>query len=154
MAEVKLAEALAVLDVLKAPGPGCLANEEKCLAGQAARQASPAVRLADVCGTLSIPKSTCEDRGARVSRPDPKAALGARVRAPFEASGGAYGSESVTADIRSGAGGPVSWRDLAEGDTETPVVASEKVVRAIMAEDVFRQASVSLKIIGRFSRHH
>ena len=55
-AEVRLAEALAVLDVLKAPGPGCLTNEEKYLAGQAARQASPAVRLADVCGTLSIPK--------------------------------------------------------------------------------------------------
>ena len=135
MAEVKLAEALAVLDVLKAPGPGCLANEEKYLAGQAARQASPAVRLADVCGTLSIPKSTYEDQGARLSRPDPKAALRARVRASFEASGGAYGSESVTADIRSGAGEPVSWRDLAEGDMETPVVASEKVVRAIMAEE-------------------
>lgn len=135
MAEVKLVEALAVLDVLKAPGPGCLTNEEKYLAGQAARQASPAVRLADVCGTLSIPKSTYEDQGARLSRPDPKAALRARVKASFEASGGAYGSESVTADIRSGAGEPVSWRDLAEGDMETPVVASEKVVRAIMAEE-------------------
>lgn len=44
-------------------------------------------------------------------------------------------TESVTADMRSGAGEPVSWRDLAEGDMETPVVASEKVVRAIMAEE-------------------
>ena len=41
MAEVKLAEALAVLDVLKAPGPGCLTNEEKYLAGQAARGGEP-----------------------------------------------------------------------------------------------------------------
>ena len=135
MAEVKLAEALAVLDVLKAPGPGSLTSEEKFLAGQAARAASPAVRLADVCATLSIPKSTYEDQRARLSRPDPKAALRLRVRASFEASGGAYGSESVTADLRSGPGEPVSWRDLEPGDAVTPVVASEKVVRAIMAEE-------------------
>ena len=32
-AEVRLAEALAVLDVLKAPGPGSLTNEEKHRAG-------------------------------------------------------------------------------------------------------------------------
>ena len=81
------------------------------------------------------PKSTYEDQRARVGRPDPKAALRARVRASFEASGGTYGSESVTADLRSGAGEPVSWRDLAAGDMATPVVASEKVVRAIMAEE-------------------
>ena len=135
MAEVKLFEALAVLDVLKAPGPGSLTNGEKYLAGQAAREASPLVRLADVCETLSIPKSTYEDQRARVGRPDPKAALRLRVRASFEASGGAYGSESVTADLRSGPGEPVSWRDLAVGDMATPVVASEKVVRAIMAEE-------------------
>ena len=135
MAEVKLAEALAVLDVLKAPGPGSLTNGEKYLAGQAAREACPLVRLSDVTSTLSIPKSTYEDQRARVGRPDPKAALRARVRASFEASGGAYGAESVTADLRSGPGEPVSWRDLAPGDAETPVVASEKVVRAIMAEE-------------------
>ena len=58
-----------------------------------------------------------------------------RVRASFEASGGAYGAESVTADLRSGEGEPVSWRDLEPGDMSTPVVASEKVVRAIMAEE-------------------
>ena len=135
MAEVKLAEALAVLDVLKAPGPGSLTNGEKFLAGQAARRACPGARLEDVTATLGIAKSTYEDQRARLARPDPKAALRARVRASFEASGGAYGSESVTADIRSGAGDPVSWRELAEGDMETPVVASEKVVRAIMAEE-------------------
>lgn len=135
MAEVKLAEALAVLDVLKAPGPGSLTNAEKFRAGEAARKACPLARLADVCSTLSIPKSTYEDQRARLARPDPKAALRARVRASFEASGGAYGSESVTADLRRGAGEPVSWRELAEGDMGTPVVASEKVVRAIMAEE-------------------
>lgn len=135
MAEVKLAEALAVLDVLKAPGPGSLTNGEKYLAGQAARESSPMVRLADVCETLAIPKSTYEDQRARVGRPDPKGPLRARVRASFEASGGTYGSESVTADLRSGPGEPVSWRDLEPGDMGTPVVASEKVVRAIMAEE-------------------
>ena len=70
MAEVKLAEALAVLDVLKAPGPGSLTNGEKYLAGQAAREASPLVRLADVCETLSIPKSTYEGQGARLGSGD------------------------------------------------------------------------------------
>lgn len=134
-AEVRLAEALAVLDVLKAPGPGSLTNEEKHRAGEAARRLSPAVRLADVTRTLSIPKSTYLDQASRISRPDPKAALRERVRASFEASGGAYGPESVTADLRRGPGEPVSWRALAPGDAETPVVASEKVVRRIMREE-------------------
>ena len=53
-AEVRLAEALAVLDVLKAPGPGSLTNEEKHRAGEAARRLSPAVRLADVTRTLLL----------------------------------------------------------------------------------------------------
>lgn len=134
-AEVRLAEALAVLDVLKAPGPGSLTNEEKHRAGEAARRLSPAVRLSDVTRTLSIPKSTYLDQASRISRPDPKAALRERVRASFEASGGAYGPESVTADLRRGPGEPVSWRALAPGDAETPVVASEKVVRRIMREE-------------------
>ena len=135
MAEVNLAEALAVLDVLKAPGPASLTSMEKWRAGELARERSPLVRLGDVTETLSIPKSTYLDQAARASRPDPKAALRVRVRASFEASGGAYGAESVTADLRSGEGEPVSWRDLEPGDMSTPVVASEKVVRAIMAEE-------------------
>ncbi len=73
-AEVRLAEALAVLDVLKAPGPGSLTNEEKHRAGEAARRLSPAVRLADVTRTLSIPKSTYLDQASRISRPDPVSA--------------------------------------------------------------------------------
>ena len=135
MAEVKLAEALAVLDVLKAPGPASLTSEEKWRAGELARGRCPLVRLGDVTETLSIPKSTYLDQAARAARPDPKAALRVRVRASFAASGGAYGAESVTADLRSGEGEPVSWRDLEPGDMSTPVVASEKVVRAIMAEE-------------------
>ncbi len=135
MAEVKLAEALAVLDVLKAPGPGSLSNLEKYLAGQAAREACPRARLRDVTETLSIPKSTYLDQGAMVGRPDPKAPLRARVRASFEASGGTYGAESVTADLRSGDGEPVSWRELAGDGGDAPVIASEKVVRDIMADE-------------------
>ena len=135
MAEVKLAEALAVLDVLKAPGPASLTSMEKWRAGELARERCPLARLRDVTETLSIPKSTYLDQAARAARPDPKAALRARVRASFEASGGAYGAESVTADLRSGAGEAVSWRDLEPGDASTPVIASEKVVRAIMAEE-------------------
>ena len=135
MAEVKLAEALAVLDVLKAPGPASLTSMEKWRAGELARERSPLVRLGDVTETLSIPKSTYLDQAARAARPDPKAALRVRVRASFAASGGAYGAESVTADLRSGEGEPVSWRGLKPGDMSTPVVASEKVVRAIMAEE-------------------
>lgn len=148
---VKLAEALAVLDVLKAPGPASLTSEEKWRAGELARGRCPLVRLRDVTETLSIPKSTYLDQAARASRPDPKAALRERVRASFEASGGAYGTESVTADLRSGEGEPVSWRDLEPGDASTPVVASEKVVRAIMAEEglVSRKAAQ----VARRARH-
>ena len=124
---------------------------EKWRAGELARERSPLVRLRDVTETLSIPKSTYLDQAARASRPDPKAALRERVRASFEASGGAYGAESVTADLRSGEGEPVSWRDLAPGDATTPVVASEKVVRAIMAEEglVSRKAAQA----GRRARY-
>lgn len=135
VAEAKLFEAMAVLDVLKVPGPGSLTSAEKYRAGEAARAASAAVRLSDVTAHLSIPKSTYLDQRARLSRPDPKAALRERVRASFEASGGRYGPRAVTADLRSGPGEPVSWRELAPGDAGTPVVASEKVVRAIMAEE-------------------
>lgn len=42
MAEAELAEALAVLDVLKAPGPASLASEEKWRAGELARGGVPA----------------------------------------------------------------------------------------------------------------
>lgn len=82
-AEVRLAEALAVLDVLKAPGPG-----------------------------------------------------------------------SVTADLRRGPGEPVSWRELAPGDAETPVVASEKVVRRIMREEglVARKAA-QMRRMARYSSY-
>ena len=85
MAEVKLAEALAVLDVLKAPGPASLTSMEKWRAGELARERCPLARLRDVTETLSIPKSTYLDQAARAARADPKAALRGRVRASFEA---------------------------------------------------------------------
>lgn len=134
-AEARLAEALAVLDVLKAPGPASLTSMEKWRAGELARGRCPLVGLRDVTETLSMPKGAYLDQAARASRPDPKAALRVRVRASFAASGGVCGAGSVTADLRSGEGQPVSWRDLAPGDMTTPVVASEKVVRATMAEE-------------------
>lgn len=85
MAEVKLAEALAVLGVLKAPGPASLTSMEKWRAGELARERCPLARLRDVTETLSIPKSTYLDQAAGAARADPKAALRARVResAPF-----------------------------------------------------------------------
>ena len=135
MVEVKLAEALAVLDVLKAPGPASLTSMEKWRAGELARERCPLARLRDVTETLSIPKSTYLDQAASAAREDPKAALRGRVRSSFEASAGAYGAESVTADLRSGPWAAVSWRDLEPGDASTPVIASEKVVRAIIAEE-------------------
>ena len=54
MAEVKLAEALAVLDVLKAPGPASLTSMEKWRAGELARERCPLARLRDVTETLSM----------------------------------------------------------------------------------------------------
>ena len=154
MAEVKLTEALAVLDVLKAPGPGSLTSAEKYRVGEMTRAANPLVRLADITSTLSIPKSTYEDQRARLGRPDPKATLRLRVKASFEASGGTYGSESITADIRRGEGEPISWRDLEPGDASTPVVASEKVVRAIMAEEgLVARKTAQMKRCARYSSY-
>ena len=83
--------------------------------------------------TPSIPKSTYLDQRERLARPGPKAPLRAGVRASFEASGVAYGSESVTADLRRGESEPVSWRALEGDGGDRPVIASEKVVRDIMS---------------------
>ncbi len=52
MAEVKLAEALAVLDVLKAPGPGSLTSEERYLAGNGRHGLAPAVLLSHRIDTV------------------------------------------------------------------------------------------------------
>ena len=80
MAEVRLAEAAAVLDVLKAPGPASLENVEKHLAGRAARAMGMGVELADVLRDLSIARSTYHDQAGVLSRPDPKGALRVRVQ--------------------------------------------------------------------------
>ncbi|WP_075279999.1 hypothetical protein [Thermophilibacter provencensis] len=134
MAEVKLAEALAVLDVLKAPGPASLTGEERRRAGELARGRCPLVRPGDAAETLLITKSTYLDYAARAARPDPKVALRERVRASFEASGGSYGFESAAADPGSGEGAGVLARPRT-GGASTPVAAPGKVVRAIIAEE-------------------
>ena len=135
VAEVRLAEALAVLDVLKAPGPGSLTNREKHRAGEAARAMAGKARLSDVLEDFSISKSTYLSQASLGQGPDKYAALRQRIRREFEESGGRYGSEPVWARLRQGGGEPVKARDLALGDDEAPVVVSEKVVRRIMAEE-------------------
>lgn len=134
-AEVRLAEALAVLDVLKAPGPGSLSNQEKHRAGEAARAMTEKARLRDVLEDFSISKSTYLSQASLGRKPDKHAALRWRVRREFEKAKGRYGSEPIWARLRQGEGEPVKARDLALGDEETPVVVSEKVVRRIMAEE-------------------
>lgn len=88
MAKVKLAKALAVLDIRKAPGPGTLSSAEKYRTGEAARAAYPLMRLRDVTKTPSIPKSThLDQRGAaRQARPQ-DAAQGQGVRRSRGAAG-------------------------------------------------------------------
>ena len=135
VAEVRLAEALAVLDVLKAPGPGSLSNSEKRRAGERARAMAARARVDDVLRDFRIARSTYFSQAAMAARPDRHAALRARVRAAFEGSKGRYGSLSVWAALRRGEGAPVRARDLAPGDMEAPVVVSEKVVRRIMREE-------------------
>lgn len=132
VAEVRLAEALAVLDVLKAPSPSSLKNETKHRAGEMARAMTPKARISDVLADFGIAKSTYFSQKARRRKSDKYAALRARVKAVFEGSKGRYGSESVWAKLREGDGVPVRAFELAVGDLETPVVVSEKVVRRIM----------------------
>ena len=132
VAEVRLAEALAVLDVLKAPGPSSLKNEAKHRAGEMARAMTPKARISDVLADFGITRSTYFSQKARGRKGDKYAALRARVKAVFEESKGRYGSESVWAKLREGDGAPARACDLAVGDLETPVVVSEKVVRRIM----------------------
>ena len=86
-----------------------------------------------------------------LSRPDQGGRSGCACA--FEASGGAYGSQSVWADLRRGGGEPVSWRDLEPGDLETPVVVSEKVVRAIMAEGLVAAKARRMRRRARYSSY-
>ena len=131
VAEVRLAEALAVLDVLKAPGSGSLENKEKHRAGERARAAVPKARVGDVLEGFRIAKSTYFSQGTIGRKPDKYAALRTRVRAVFEESGAATARR---ASGRSSARGraPVRPAELADGDLEMPVAVSEKVVRRLM----------------------
>lgn len=135
VAEVRLAEALAVLDVLKAPGPGSLSNSEKHRAGRAARAMTAKAGIDDVLADFRIAKSTYFSQGAKAAKPDKYAALRKRVKAVFRDSKRRYGSLSIWAALRQGEGGPVRAAELAPGDASTPVAVSEKVVRRIMREE-------------------
>ena len=135
VAEVRLAEALAGLDGLKAPGPGSLSNAEKHRAGRAARAMTAKAKTDDVLADFRIARSTYFSQAARAAGPDKYAALRVRVRAVFEESKRRYGSLSIWAKLRSGEGGPVRAAQLAPGDATTPVAVSEKVVRRIMREE-------------------
>ena len=135
VAEVRLAEALAVLDVLKAPGPGSLSNAEKHRAGEMARATAPKARTGDVLADFRIARSTYFSQKAIGRKPDKYAALRTRVKAVFEESKGRYGSESVWAKLRQGDGASVRAAELADGDLATPVVVSEKVVREVMRSE-------------------
>lgn len=132
VAEVRLAEALAVLDVLKAPGPSFLSNAEKHRAGEKARKMAAKAKVDDVLNDFGIAKSTYFSQSAIGRKKDKYAALRMRIRVVFEESRCCYGSQSVWAKLREGDGAPVRACELAGGDFETPVIVSEKVVRAIM----------------------
>lgn len=133
-AERKLIELGAVLDVLKAPGPGSLSAEERSRAATLAQARGAALTAA--CADLGVARSTCYAHRAREGRPDPYAQLRVRVREAFLRSGGRYGSERVWAELRRPRGGlpAVRAKDLAPGDSSSPVVVSEKVVRALMRD--------------------
>lgn len=135
VAEVRLAEALAVLDVLKAPGPGSLSNLEKHRAGQAARAMAARAKTDDVLADFRIARSTYFSQGARAARPDKYAALRERIKTIFEGSKRRYGSSSIWAALRQGKGEPLCAAELAPGDASAPVIVSEKVVRRIAREE-------------------
>lgn len=135
VAEARLAEALAVLDVLKAPGPSSLSNWEKHRAGQRARAMTPRAKVGDVLADFHIARSTYFSQEAIECKPDRYAALRTRVKAVFKESKRRYGSQSVWAKLREGDGAPVRATELADAALATPVVVSEKVVRRIMREE-------------------
>lgn len=135
LAEVRLAEALAVLDVLKAPGPSSLTNAEKYRAGEKARKMTKEAALRDVLADFSIAKSTYLSQGSHTSKPDKYAALRERIHFVFESSEARFGSESVWAALRRGEGTPIKASHLMAHDEQTPIIVSEKVVRRIMREE-------------------
>ena len=149
VAEVRLAEALAVLDVLKAPGPSFLSNAEKHRAGQRARVMTPKVKVGDILTDFSIAKSTYFSQEAIGHKPDKYATLRMRIKAIFKESKCRYGSQSIWAKLREGDGAPVRATELIDGDLATPVVVSEKVVRALM-----RAESLVPVQIRREPRHY
>ena len=84
VAEVRLAEALAVLDVLKAPGPGSLSNSEKYRAGQMTKAMTAKTKIDDILSDFRIAKSTYFSQGARAAKPDKYVALRECIKAIFK----------------------------------------------------------------------
>lgn len=119
---LELARAEAVLDVLKGGGPGrgpdSLTAAERALVADALR---PGFGLGDALRAAGVARSTYYYHRARRGAPDRLAALRARVRALFEAGGGAWGYRTIWARLRL--------------DPDEPLAVSEKVVRRVMREE-------------------
>lgn len=119
---LELARAEAVLDVLKGGGPGrgpdSLTAAERALVADALR---PGFGLEDALRAAGVARSTYYYHRARRGAPDRLAALRARVRALFEAGGGAWGYRTIWARLRL--------------DPDEPLAVSEKVVRRVMREE-------------------
>ena len=134
MAEVRLAEAAAVLDVLKAPGPASLENVEKHLAGRAARAMGMGVELADVLRDLSIARSTYHDQAGGCSRAPTRGAQGAC--APRSRPAAAPTAPRACGPTSGAAGAsPCPGATSSRATSRRPSSSPEKVVRAIMAEE-------------------
>jgi transposase InsO family protein len=134
-----------------------LSNAEKRAAG--AMAAAEGVAVSDLCGDLSIPRSTYYgSREARRAAEDRRARIewaAVRVREAFEASGGVYGSAAVAAALRRRAPGgpePVGLLGLDPGDRDTPLILSEKVVRRLMRQQGL-VAARARKGRGRYSSY-
>jgi transposase InsO family protein/transposase len=135
LAEVRLAEALAVLDVLKVPDPSSLKNTEKYSIGLRAQRISNKVKTSDISRDLAISKSTYFDQKKQLKKPDKYKALRRAIRKIFTQSHNRYGSESVWAKLREGEGDFIRAEQMNAGNKGCPVKVSEKVVRRIMREE-------------------
>lgn len=109
----------AAAKVLKAEGPGPMANREKALAVNEPR-ATTGRSSKELTGSLRISKSSYEYQRQAISRPDRHAGLRARVREALEGASASRGYRYVTHALRSG---------------DDPVAVSEKAVRRIMREE-------------------
>ena len=109
----------AAAKVLKAAGPGSMANRERTPVinePRASRGRSPR----ELTDSLRISKSSHDCQRRALGRPDRYTGLRALVREIFESAGGSRGYRYVTHELGSG---------------EDPIIVSEKVLRRIVRED-------------------